>query len=182
MKREDVKNKIPGITDEQLNWLMSENGNDINREKTAAAQYKTQLENVQAQLKTAQDGLARFDGKKTSEEYEAEIAKLQSDMKAKADGFDFDSALNTAIFGKKGRNVKAIRALLDLDALKSSTDRTADIAKALDETAKANPWAFDEAQDPGYPDVKIGGDPNHRPSGPDGVMDAFAKLNPNLKI
>ena len=26
MKREDVKNKIPGITDEQLNWIMQENG------------------------------------------------------------------------------------------------------------------------------------------------------------
>ena len=33
MKREDVKNKIPGITEEQLNWLMHENGADINREK-----------------------------------------------------------------------------------------------------------------------------------------------------
>ena len=44
MKREDVKNKIPGITEEQLNWIMAENGNDVNREKTAAEQYKTQLE------------------------------------------------------------------------------------------------------------------------------------------
>ena len=26
MKREEVKNKIPGITDEQLDWLMGENG------------------------------------------------------------------------------------------------------------------------------------------------------------
>ena len=33
MKREDVKAKIPGITDEQLNWLMDENGSDINAEK-----------------------------------------------------------------------------------------------------------------------------------------------------
>lgn len=33
MKREDVKNKIPGITEEQLNWLMQENGSDITREK-----------------------------------------------------------------------------------------------------------------------------------------------------
>ena len=182
MKREDVKNKIPGITEEQLNWLMSENGNDINREKTAAAQYKTQLENAQAQLKTAQDGLAKFDGKKTPEEYEAEMTKLQNDMKAQADDFEFDTALNTAIFGKKGRSVKAIRALLDLDALKSSTDRQTDIAKALDDAAKENPWAFDEAKNSGYPDVKIGGDPTHRTSAPDGVMDAFAKLNPNLKI
>ena len=62
MKREDVKAKIPGITDEQLNWLMSENGADINREKTVAEQFKTQFENTQAQLKTAQDGLAKFDG------------------------------------------------------------------------------------------------------------------------
>ena len=62
MKREDVKKQIPGITEEQLNWIMAENGNDVNREKTAAEQYKTQLENTQAQLKTAQDGLAAFDG------------------------------------------------------------------------------------------------------------------------
>jgi len=38
MKREDVKNKIPGITEEQLDWIMTENGADINREKTAAEQ------------------------------------------------------------------------------------------------------------------------------------------------
>lgn len=33
MKREDVKNKITGITEEQPNWLMQENGSDITREK-----------------------------------------------------------------------------------------------------------------------------------------------------
>ena len=81
MKREDVKAKLPGITDEQLNWLMSENGADINREKTVAEQFKTQFENAQAQLKTAQDGLAKFDGKKTPDEYEAELTKLRGDMR-----------------------------------------------------------------------------------------------------
>ena len=129
MKREDVKNKIPGITEEQLNWLMQENGADINREKSAATALQTQLTAAQTQLKTAQDGLAAFDGKKKPEEYEAELAKLQADLKAQADGFAFDSALNTAILGKKGRSVKAVRALLDLDALKGSKDRSADIDK-----------------------------------------------------
>lgn len=101
MKREDVKAKIPGITDEQLNWLMSENGADINREKTAAEQFKTQLGSAQAQLKTAQDGLKAFEGKKSPEEYEAELTKLRGDMQAQADGFAFDSALNTAIMAKR---------------------------------------------------------------------------------
>ena len=182
MKREDVKNKIPGITDEQLNWLMSENSADINREKTVAEQFKTQFENAQAQLKTAQDGLAKFDGKKTPDEYESELTKLRGDMQAQADGFAFDSALNNAIMGKKGRSVNAVRALLNLDALKGSKDRTTDIDKALEDAVKANPWAVGDAQPAGYPNVKDGGTPNHIPSQPDGVLAAFSKLNPNLKI
>lgn len=139
MKREDVKNKIPGITEEQLNWIMAENGNDVNREKTAAEQYKTQLENTQAQLKTAQDGLAAFDGKKKPEEYEADIAKLKGDMQAQAEGFAFDNALNTAILGAKGRSVKAVRALLDLDALKGSKDRSTDTPRLWKKPPRRTP-------------------------------------------
>lgn len=175
MKREDVKAKIPGITDEQLNWLMSENGADINREKTAAEQFKTQL-------KTAQDGLAKFDGKKSPDEYEAEMAELKSDMQAQADGFAFDSALNTAIMGKKGRSVKAIRALLDIEALKSSKDRTTDIDKALEEAAKVNPWAFGEAAEGGVR-VSSGAEHGTPPTGDtDAVTAAFKAMNPGIKI
>ena len=164
MKREDVKNKIPGITEDQLNWIMQENGNDINREKSAADQFKAQLSSVTAQLKTAQEGLAKFDGVNV-DDLNAQITKLKSDMQAQAETFAFDDALNTAILGKKGRSVKAVRALLDLDALKASKDRSTDIAAALDEAAKANPWAFGEAQSSGYPYVKDGGDPTKKMTG-----------------
>lgn len=118
MKREDVKNKIPGITDEQLNWIMQENGADINREKSAATALQTQLDNANAQLKTAQDGLKAFDGVDVAGLQE-QVTKLKADMKAQAEGFAFDNALNAAIMSKKGRSVKAVRALLDLDALKA---------------------------------------------------------------
>ena len=50
MKREDVKNKIPGITEEQLNWLMQENGSDITREKF--------LSTLSLRRATAANGLA----------------------------------------------------------------------------------------------------------------------------
>lgn len=163
MKREDVKNKIPGITDEQLNWIMQENGADINREKSAATALQTQLDNANAQLKTAQDGLKAFDGVDVAG-LQAKVTQLQNDMRAQAEGFAFDNALDIAILGKKGRNIQAVRALLDLDALKGSKDRTTDIGKALDDAAKANPWAFGDSQ-PGYPDVRDGGDPHHTPTG-----------------
>ena len=44
MKREEVKNKIPGITDEQLDWLMGENGRDVTAEKTKAASLQGQVD------------------------------------------------------------------------------------------------------------------------------------------
>ena len=142
---------------------------------------QTQLDNANAQLKTAQDGLKAFDGVDVAGLQE-QVTKLKADMKAQAEGFAFDNALNAAIMSKKGRSVKAVRALLDLDALKGSADRSTDIAKALDDAAKANPWAFGEGQAAGYPILKDGGTPNHVPSQPDGVLAAFTKLNPNLKV
>ena len=187
MKREDVKNKIPGITDEQLNWIMQENGADINREKSAATALQTQLDNANAQLKTAQDGLKAFDGVDVAGLQE-QVTKLKADMKAQAEGFAFDNALDTAILGRKGRSVKAVRALLDLDALKGSADRSTDIAKALDDATKANPWAFGDVQDGEkknagtYSTGAEHGDPMHGEDDVDPVEASFKAMNPNIKI
>lgn len=187
MKREDVKNKIPGITDEQLNWIMQENGADINREKSAATALQTQLDNANAQLKTAQDGLKAFDGVDVAGLQE-QVTKLKADMKAQAEGFAFDNALDTAILSRKGRSVKAVRALLDLDALKDSADRSTDIAKALDDAAKANPWAFGDVQDGEkknagtYSTGAEHGDPMHGEDDVDPVEASFKAMNPNIKI
>ena len=187
MKREDVKNKIPGITEEQLNWIMQENGADINREKSAATALQTQLDNANAQLKTAQDGLKAFDGVDVAGLQE-QVTKLKADMKAQAEGFAFDNALDAAILGKKGRSVKAVRALLDLDTLKGSADRSTDIAKALDDAAKANPWAFGDVQDGEkknagtYSTGAEHGDPMHGEDDVDPVEASFKAMNPNIKI
>ena len=110
-----------------------------------------------------------------------EVNSGLSDLKAQADGFAFDNALDTAILGKKGRSVKAVRALLDVDSLKGSADRTADIAKALDEAAKANPWAFGE--DGGVGRVDTGAAHGTPPTNDtDGVEAAFKAMNPELKL
>ena len=185
MKREDVKNKIPGITDEQLDWLMQENGADITREKTAANALQAQVTSLTAQVATAQDGLKAF-GEHKPEDFAAaqqQITQLQQQLQAQADGFAFDNALDTAILGKRGRSVKAVRALLDVDALKGSTDRSTDIAKALDDAAKANPWAFGEDGAAGVAVVSTGAEHGAPPANEsDGVEAAFKSLNPELNL
>ena len=106
-------------------------------------------------------------------------------MQAQAEGFAFDNALNTAILGAKGRSVKAVRALLDLDALKGSKDRSTDISKALEEAAKANPWAFGEAEESGAGSVHVSSGKEHGtpPAGDvDPVTAAFKEMNPDINI
>ncbi len=179
MKREDVKNKIPGITDEQLDWLMGENGRDVTAERKKA-------DGLQAQVATAQDGLKAF-GEHKPEDFAAaqqQIAQLQQQMKEQADGYAFDSALNGAIRDAKGRDVKAIRGMLDLDRLKGSKDRGADIQAALKALAEEKAWAFESAA-PGGTGVVVNTGAEHGTGGTaedDGVAAAFASLNPNLKL
>ena len=177
MKREEVKNKIPGITDEQLDWLMGENGRDVTAEKTKAASLQGQVDDLTKQLNTAKDGLKAFEGVDVAD-LKGQITKLQGQLTEQADSFAFDAALDGAI-----RDVKAIRGMLDVAALKASKDRTRDIKTALDALVKDKAWAFDAAPG-GYPNVKDGGEAAARGKGGmvDGVEAAFASMNPNLKV
>ena len=76
-----------------------------------------------------------------------------------------------------------MRALLDLDALKGSKDRTTDIDKALDDAAKANPWAFGEDGAAGVAVVSTGAEHGAPPANEsNGVEAAFKSLNPELNL
>jgi NAD(P)H-dependent FMN reductase len=189
MKREEVQSKIPGITKEQLDWLMDENGKDVTREKSAAATLQTQLNEATAQLKTAQDGLKAFEGVNVAE-LQGKIQQLTADMAAQKDEFEFNGALDGAIRDAKGRNVNAIRGMMDLAALKASKDRTADIKAALDKLSAENAWAFESAapaassaQNSTGMLINTGAEFGTGGSAStDGVETAFAELNPGMKL
>ena len=185
MKREDVKKQIPGITDEQLDWLMNENGRDVQREKTAATALQTQLDETARQLATAKDGLAAFEGVNV-DELRGKITQLQNDLQAQKDSFDFDTALDGAIREMGGRNIKAVRGMLDLEALRASKDRSTDMKTALDTLAKDNAWAFAPKSEAAGAPVTVSTGSEMGTGGktqPDnGVEAAFLALNPGLKI
>ena len=72
-------------------------------------------------------------------------------MKAQADGFAFDSALNTAILGKKGRSVKAVRALLDLDALKAPRTAAPTLTRLWTTLPRPTPGPLVKTVPPAWP-------------------------------
>ena len=191
MKREDVKAHIPNITDEAMTWILDTAGAELTREKAKAADLQKQLDAANSQLSGVQEKLKAFDGIDV-DKLKGESDKLRQEIADLKDGWAFDSLLDGAIRDAKGHSVKAIRGMLDLDALKASKDRSADIKAAIDGLVKENPWAFEtapsgsEGGQGGKPSATFSTGGEHGTGGSageeDGVAAAFAALNPDLKL
>lgn len=68
---------------------------------------------------------------------EKEKKKIETDYQGKLADRDFSDSLREGITAAKGRNVKAITALLDVDTLKKSKNQKEDITAALKELSEA---------------------------------------------
>lgn len=160
MKREEVKQQIPGITDEQLNWLMGENGSDINREKGRLAEIIAERDDLKTRLDAANGRLEGYDP-----EWKSKAAQAQAEADKKIAEMQFQGLLNSAIATAKGRNGKAITALLDVDTLRGSKNQEADIQAALAELQKSSSYLFEADE---VPPPYAGGTGTHGISDPQG--------------
>lgn len=98
---------------------------------------------LQKSLDTTQEELKKFDGVNAEElnnkikELTETIAKNAKDYEEKMAARDFDDSIEKAITAAKGKNAKAIKALLDIKALKESKNQEADLKKAIEALTKA---------------------------------------------
>ena len=181
MKREEVKSKIPGITDEQLDWLMNENGADINTEKNNTTQAQGELAAAKKTIKELQDAAKAFDGADAGD-LKKQLSDLQTKYDADMAAMRRDNAIELALAGCRAKNSKAARALLDLDAIKLDGDKLLGMDEQLESLRKENPWLFDEDKSSGM-QVNTGGE--HGTGGSaeeDGVSAAFEALNPGMNL
>ena len=153
MKREFLQNFKVGdqpLPNEIIEAIMAENGRDVQAERAKYADY----DHVKEQLKTAQDGLKAFEGVDVAK-LQGEITTLQGKLtdkdkerQEKLDGMAFDGKIKDAIVAAKGKNAKAIAALLELDTLRQSKNQDADIKTALDALKENNAYLFETEQTP----------------------------------
>lgn len=127
-------------------------------EKELFANYKTVAEfdkkeakitELTDKLTTATEGLKKFDGVDV-DKLNGEIEKLNQSLKDKDTewanklaGIEFDNAIDAAITSAKGKNAKAIKALLDIEALKASQNRDVDVKTAIEAVKKDNDYLFE---------------------------------------
>ena len=137
MKTEFLQNFKVGdqpLPKEIIDAILAENGRDVEAAKKPFADYG----HIKEQLKTAQDGLKAFEGIDVSK-LQGEITTLRGQLsdkdrewQGKLDAMAFDGRVRDAIAAAGGRSARAVSALLDLDALRSSKNQDADIKAALE--------------------------------------------------
>ena len=141
MKREDLE-KL-GLTKEQIDSVCDLNNKDMAPIKNDLRKVQDDLKVTQEKLKTAEDAVKKFDGVDL-EKQNQQIKDLQDALKKKDDDHaaelanrDFKTLLKDSVAAAKGKNAKAIMALLDMDTLKASKNQKEDVEKALKTLAEA---------------------------------------------
>ena len=148
MKREDLE--ALGLSKEQIDKVLDMHHKEYDP-------VKKELETAQADLKSEKDKTATQEAtikdlKKDLGEFKdadvsglkQKIADLEKDIQAKDESHqqeladrDFQDILKDSIASAKGKNAKAITALLDVDTLKASKNQKEDIVAALKDLAEA---------------------------------------------
>ena len=108
------------------------------------------LKGFEAEIKARDEQLEEL--KKASGDTEAlnkKIEELQEANKAQKSEYDgkiadmqFDTLLDAALSGAKAKNLKSVKANLDIDALKASKNQEADMKAAIEAVRKDNDYLF----------------------------------------
>lgn len=160
MKREFLKEL--GLPDDQIEKIMAENGKDIAAEVAKAKDSTAAAEDLKKQIAERDKDLAELKKAANDNEDSAKkIADLQTKYKADTEALiqqladqKRDAAIDAAIAAAKGRNSKAIKALLDPTKLKLKDDGTVE-GLDLEALKKSDAYLFelestkDEGGNPG---------------------------------
>lgn len=148
MKREDLE--ALGLTKEQIDKILNMHHEEHDPVKKDLETAQQDLKNEKEKTSTQETAIAGL--KKDLEGFkdvdvsgmERKIADLENNLKTKEETHkkeiadrDFNDVLKDAISSAKGKNAKAITALLDIDTLKQSKNQKEDVAAALKALSEA---------------------------------------------
>ncbi|MBR8722382.1 hypothetical protein IX325_000690 [Fusobacterium necrophorum subsp. funduliforme] len=152
MKKEDLL--ALGLSEELANKVVDKYGQLVTKTRLDEViaerdTLKTQVSERDKQLKELEK--AAGDNK----ELKDQIEKLQKDNKDAADKYAKDlhdlqvnNAVDLAIFGAKGKNGKAIKALLDLEKAEIKDGKIIGLEEQLAKLKESDGYLFEEAQQP----------------------------------
>ena len=165
MKREFLESlELNGakLTKEMVDQIMAEHGKAITREKGVATSLQTELDTAQQTIKDLQDAAKKFEGT-DPEALKKELEDLQKKYDTDIAAGKLNSALDMALLQAKARDIKAARAMLNLDEIKLDGDKLLGFDGQMEALKKDKGWLFEADEPPagggtpGGPTVHTGG-------------------------
>lgn len=158
MKREDLR-AIEGLTEEQINEIMRLHGQD-------AAAHQAAVQGLQAQLTTAQQGLAAFEGVDVND-LRSQISDLTNQLTQQAAEFAFTGVLRAAAHEAGALDEEdAITLLPNRATLRDSKNQAEDVKNAFAALKTHKPYLFQQgspAPQDGGTDPQPGNEPQGNP-------------------
>lgn len=172
MTRDEIKAILPNITKEELDKIMAINGSDIEKAKGDASGLNQQITDLTNQITDRDNQLKDLKSKVgDNETLKNKIEELENANKTAKSNYDKtvadmkrDYAVNNSIRDAKAKNVKAVRALLDMDKVKMDGDTVTGLKDQLDALAKSDAYLF-EATDTDKGGMKGGFEPGKGSNG-----------------
>ena len=141
--------EIPADKHTEFNKAVAENYKTVAEHEKKVNRLTEDLAAEKKRADDAVETLKGFEGKdfdaitKDRDEWQRKHNELVETQKKETEEREFNEMLSAAISETKGKNIKAITALLDLDALRKSKNQEKDIKAALEGVKKDNEYLFD---------------------------------------
>ena len=159
---------VPDDKKEALGKAVAENYKTAAEHEKKVNRLTDDLANMTTRAETAEETLKGFDGKdfeaitRERDQWKTKHDELVATHQREKDEQEFNDSLSAAISTAKGKNGKAISALLDLDALRGSKNRDKDIQTALEGLRAEHGYLFeDNGGNPYFDKGGSGGDRRH---------------------
>jgi len=142
-----------GLTEEQIAEIFKINGKDVEKAKGDLGTKEAELASVNQQLEAANAEIDSFKEmdveaiKKAADDYKAKYEQTKKDADAQIEALKVEHTIEGALKGAK--NIKAAKALLDVEALKSSKNFNEDVQSAITALKESDPYLFEEASPTG---------------------------------
>ena len=174
MKTEFLKNL--GLTDEQINSIMAENGKDVEKYKTSSEKYKQQFESTKASLDEANTTIQSYKDmdiesiKKSADEYKEKFEKKEAEMNQKLAQKERDHQMDKYFSGLKFSSESAKRGIIaqfneqNFDLKDGKFVGAEEFMNKLKET-DAGAFAKEEPEDNPLPSFSRGTNSNPNPAG-----------------
>lgn len=182
MKRDDLKEH--GLSEEQINFVMAQNGKDVNALNDKINGLTSERDGLQKQIDDRDEQLTTLKkSAKDNEELQGQIKQLQEDNKTAKQNYQDQLAkqnksfkIEGALRDAKAKNIKTVLPLIDTEKVSVNDDGSLNgLSEQLDAVKKDNSFLFEADQS--KPNVTLSNKFSNRDNNNsgDGLVDRIAQ-------